>query len=351
MRAPRPTLRSLAAEAGVSAMTVSLALRNRPEVSAATRRRIQRLAAARGYRPDPEVARLMQHLRTRGPLRYQAGIAALMQAWPREILATSPYAAGLRAGLEERAEALGYGFDLLHIDDYPSGRRLEQVLLSRGVRGLVVMPLRTPGSLDGLLDWSRFSVVSVASSLISPRFHGVSPSHFDNMLRACRELTATGHRRIGLAIPRQWATRVLHRWTGGIAWQNEHGGTEPVVPYLGDEPGLRLDARRLARWLRDQRPDAVVAEQWDDALVAEVITPLPRRARPTLVTMNWPTPGADAGIDQQPREIGRVAADLLTGMITRNERGVPPRPHGTLVDGVWVAGESGLAHHPVHRRA
>jgi hypothetical protein len=131
---------------------------------------------------------------------------------------------------------------------------------------------------------------------------------------------------------------VLHRWTGGIAWQNEHGGTEPVTPYLGDETGARLDPRGLAHWMREQRPDAIVTDLWGRDLVDAVIAPLPRRLRPTLVTMNWPSPGAAAGIDQQPAEIGRVAADLLTAMITRNERGIPDQAHLTLVEGRWIAG-------------
>jgi len=48
-----PTLRSLAAEAGVSPLTVSLPLRNHPRISATTGERIQQLAELRGYTPDP----------------------------------------------------------------------------------------------------------------------------------------------------------------------------------------------------------------------------------------------------------------------------------------------------------
>src|SRR4051812_821528 len=54
-----PTIRSLASEAGVSPMTVSLALRQSSEVSAATRQRILKLARTRGYRPDPQITKLM----------------------------------------------------------------------------------------------------------------------------------------------------------------------------------------------------------------------------------------------------------------------------------------------------
>jgi LacI family transcriptional regulator len=46
----------------VSLMTVSLALRNSPKVSKATRLKVRRMADKLGYRPDPEIARLMTRL-------------------------------------------------------------------------------------------------------------------------------------------------------------------------------------------------------------------------------------------------------------------------------------------------
>jgi LacI family transcriptional regulator len=56
------TIREIAAAAGVSAMTVSLALRGSREVSAATRKRIRALAESMGYRPNPMVSALMQQV-------------------------------------------------------------------------------------------------------------------------------------------------------------------------------------------------------------------------------------------------------------------------------------------------
>src|SRR5699024_688693 len=46
------TIRDIAAKAGVSVSTASRALNNNPRISAATRKRIQALAAAEGYRPN-----------------------------------------------------------------------------------------------------------------------------------------------------------------------------------------------------------------------------------------------------------------------------------------------------------
>ena len=48
----RVTIRDIAAKAGVHFTTVGLALRDSPRLSAATRKKIQKMAAKMGYAPD-----------------------------------------------------------------------------------------------------------------------------------------------------------------------------------------------------------------------------------------------------------------------------------------------------------
>src|SRR3954469_11850761 len=97
----QPTMRSLAAEAGVTPMTVSLALRNSHRISAETRQRIIRLAAVRGYRPDPVISKLMHHLRSRSEGRFRATIACLAPNLDHH------YMTEILRGIQERGHALG----------------------------------------------------------------------------------------------------------------------------------------------------------------------------------------------------------------------------------------------------
>ena len=339
MTAPRPTLRSLAAAAHVSPMTVSLALRNSREVSAATRKKIQRLAAAHGYRPDPTIARLMHHLRVRSPARFQANIAGLVQTWAPHRRAVGDYIGRLRAGLEQRAAELGYAFSTVNLDEFRTGAPLRRVLQSRGVEGIVVLPLLRATDLSGLLDWSAFSTVSTTPSLLAPKFHSVTPNHFDNTLAVCRALARSGFRRIGLAVSRDWNERVKFRWAGGIAWQNQFGGTEPVPPLITDVPGPDLEPAEFAAWLRREKPDAIITDASIRTAVAAVLAALPGRARPKIVTMNWPDAACDAGLDQRPEQVGAAAIDVLAGLITRGEKGVPVLPNTTMIDGLWAEGK------------
>jgi len=332
----RPTLRSLAAEAGVSPMTVSLALRNSPGVSAATRARIQQLATEREYRPDPIVTKLMYHLRSHRPTRFHASICGLAERWPTGNEVRHIFTERLLTGLRERCATLGYAFSLVYFDEAGGSRQLQRMLLSRGIEGLVILPLLQPRDLDPLLDWQLFSTVAVTSSVIAPRFHTVVPQHFENMLLACRQLTADGFRRIGLVLPMDWDLRVNHRWTGAITWHNLFGGTESVLPFIGKVHGPTLNLADLQHWLREQRPDVVLCDDMGMANLQDAVHALPAGRRPLIATLNLSAVRGVVGIDQRVETIGAAAIDMLAGMIVHSEKGIPAAPYTTMVLGTWM---------------
>jgi DNA-binding LacI/PurR family transcriptional regulator len=333
---PAPTTRSLAKEAGVTSMTVSLALRNNPKISVATRKRIQRLALKRGYRPDPTVSRLMHHLRIRRSHRLQAMICGLTDHTPPR---RNNWVGRIAEGARARAAELGFGFDLLNLSDYAgSPDRLERVLLSRGVEGLLLLPLRTPKVCDEVLAWNQFSVVSTSYSVISPEFCRVVSDQFNNMMLLCRELTARGYRRIGLDITYEMEQRVRHNFTAALAWHNAYGGTEIVQPLV--TPPDNIDDRSLLiKWLEEERPDVIVTPEIDrlKETVLEIYRGKPPPFAYALVDVAFNR--RDGGIDERGDWIGRTAADLISGMIMRGEKGVPEVTRNMLIQGAFVPGE------------
>lgn len=333
-RKVNPTLRSLAAEAGVSAMTVSLALRNHPSIPRTTRARLQALARERKYHPDPALAKLMRHLRQRRGLKLRANLCALTPASP--YVRPHGYLERLHRSLRARAEALGFAFTLLDVGaEAISPARLRRLLRGRGVEGIILTPIREPRDLTHLLPWEEFSVVSVTPSVLQPVFHAVSPNHYDNMLCVCRSLTAAGFRRIGLALPEDRDRRVRHRWTGALAWHNLFAAAAPIPPLICPGSATSIDPGLLSAWLAQWTPDVVVTD-FVERQIAERLASLGGAARPRLVAMSWPNPAADGGIDQKVEEIAAQAVDRLAGLIQNGERGIPVTPSTTMIDGAWV---------------
>ncbi|MGH8017876.1 MAG: LacI family DNA-binding transcriptional regulator, partial [Opitutaceae bacterium] len=104
----RCTLRSVAAEAGVSVATASLALNGGTRISAATTRRVRVAAARLGYRKDLRVSEFMRQVRRDQRVVYRETIA-LLDTWPtrkgwHEPAANQHYA----EGIDQRAHELGY---------------------------------------------------------------------------------------------------------------------------------------------------------------------------------------------------------------------------------------------------
>ena len=121
-------LKDIAKIAGVSVMTVSKALRDAPDVSAATREKIRALAAQMGYVPDSSA----QGLRTRTTKFFGLVIPAT----------TNPIYARMVYGIEERAFELGYDLIIAHTLNKPERENLVlRRMLSRRVDGLFVTPV------------------------------------------------------------------------------------------------------------------------------------------------------------------------------------------------------------------
>lgn len=330
----RPTIRTLAAHAGVSSATVSLALRGHPRISAATRKRVLRAAQEIGYRPDPQVAKLMHHLRSARRPGYQASIAGLTTVRAGEDTA---YMAAIVRSAEARAEQLGYGFTLFRIEDPPQpAPALHRMLRSRGVEGIVLLPIATPRDVTTLLKWKDFSVVTTTFGVLAPQFHRVVPHQFGNALEICRQLARQGCRRIGLVLPAQQDLRVHHGFSAAVAWQGTIGGTEFVRPCIHQGP---LPAESEVRaWYRAERPDAIITS--GDVTCAPIIELLGLRPNGTVTFVSASKaerPGF-AGIDERPEEIGAAAIEHLATMIQHGEKGAPAVPRVIMIDGRWIAG-------------
>jgi LacI family transcriptional regulator len=121
-------LKDIAQRIGVSVMTVSKALRDEPDVSAATKSRIKLLAQQMGYVPDSGA----QGLRTKTSKLFGLVIPSI----------TNPVFARIVFAIEERAHELGYDVLLAHTLNMPEREETcIRRLLSRRVDGLFVSPV------------------------------------------------------------------------------------------------------------------------------------------------------------------------------------------------------------------
>lgn len=331
----------IAAKAKVSRMTVSLALRNSPEISRPTARRIHTLAQRLGYTPDPQLSNLMAKLRRSTRERTPITIALITNedegtTWRNFFTHT-----GYFEGAQAQARAQGYGVEEFRL--YTAGMseaRLSQVLAARGIEGAIILPFINRAPTLGLdFEWSRFSIVSCGYSLQQPALHRSCAAHMRGVMEVCRQLHALGYRRLGLAVDRDQDRRAGHNWTAGFLAANHIlPGARPAPIHC---PEAQTE-RAFRAWFRRHRPDAVVHIRregdilpWIERCGARV----PDDVGYAFLDL-WPSMPAISGLNQQADQIGAAALDLVATAIRHNERGLPASPKIVLTEGRWVPGRT-----------
>lgn len=334
----RPTLRTLAAEAGVSLTTMSFALRNSREVSAATRDRLQRLAQARGYRLNPLVTALYSQVRTRKARGDHTVVAYLNTWWPKRAWESCNTKTGQFRGAAKRAMELGFRLENFWLHEPAmTPARLAQIFKARGVRGVLVGPLQNQND-PPRFPWDDFALATIGYSLHAPAISRACHAHFRGMYRAMDELIVRGGRRIGYVTSRDFEERVNSLWGAAYRFNQQRlAAKDRIEPLVFDGEAER---RGLQRWLAAARPDAIVnALPGVFELLGELDLHAPRDL--SFVHLDLPThlkAAGVSGIDQLWEVVGAGALELVTNQLYTNTSGLPKHPVTHLVEGEWIEG-------------
>lgn len=336
-REPKVTVADVAAAAGVSPSTVSRALRNHSDIPPATCERIQALAQTMGYRPDPLISALLARRFQKSGA--EIGTIAYVTAFSTRDGWRYGFFRDVFEGAGEQALKRGYLLEPFWLKEPKmTGRRLSQILVSRGIRGLLIPPLeRAYGHLR--LQWEHFSCATVGYSMIRPSLHRATAHHFHNTLLALRSLRQAGHGRIGIVLGRSTNRKVGENYLAAALFYQQHYGKRSLSilvsgdqdKSLSDEEIRRRVRERIERWIEKERPDCLYGPRY----IGSLNLTLPSEMRVALQGYS-PYDLRLPHIDEKPRLVGAAAVDLIIGQIQRNETGIPADPKVVMVEGRWV---------------
>lgn len=331
----RVGLRDVAEAARVCVMTVSLALRDNPRIPAPTRDRIKRIAAELGYHPDPELARLMNHLRVSRTSRGRTSVAVI-DFFPTADYPENAYNLKVRQGALKRASELGFSLTPFHGADYNHAlRNLLKVVRARGIEGALLMPSVVPMTLDLGSNWNGISVVATSKSILAPRFHCVVPNHFGNMMRLIETMHDRGWTRVCAVFDEYFNERTGQAFAAAVKWHG-HAPLILIVPQ-----GLAVSERTalVTDWIARHRPEAVFAQSDAVAQALPLLKRIRPRIEPSLVGLGAHNVSGHSYLDERADLVGSAAIDLLGGMMYYHETGIPAHPRTTSIDGVFMARE------------
>lgn len=256
------------------------------------------------------------------------------------------------------AEHFGFHLDEIRWSTDFSARRIEQILQTRNVQGLLIPPHRVMPDWENF-NWNQFSVVRFGMSVNAPDSHVVTADQQRAVSMAFRKMVEYGYQRIGLVVSADYDSHLGGNYIGGLAAAqylfkfNYLGGLSTAQdifrfkhllrPLRTNEGVYAEDPERakrlLSQWLKKHRPDAILTSlKVVPQMIRELGYSIPKDIAVAGTTIH--DVPVDAGIDQNPEAIGRIAVEMLIAQINRNERGVPDAPTRTLVESIWQDGNS-----------
>jgi LacI family transcriptional regulator len=329
----RPTLRDVAARAGVSFKTVSRVVNDEPGVSPELTGRVREAIDELAFRPNVG-ARVLRRSDAR-----TASIGLLLD----DI--ANPFCASVARAVEDVVLPRGVVLFTASIDDDPEReRRLTATFTARRADGLLVMPTGDDQSYLAAELRAGTAVVCVDREARGLDVDSVVATNAAGAAEGVRHLIAAGHTRIAYLGDRATIATARHRLAGYRTALAEAGvAPDPslVVPGLSDPAEATHATAALLR--RPDPPTALFTAQ--NMVTIGAIRALHHLGLRRLVAVvgfdDFPTadllsPGVTV-VAQDPAAIGRRAAGLLLARMA-GEAG-PPATHAVAT--VLVARGSG----------
>ena len=333
------TLRDIAREMGISHVTVSLALRDHPRISEATRARVKKKAKEMDYHPDPMLSALSHYRLTSREKPVQATLAWLNPLKHPERLMEFEEFTHYWKGAETVAKRLGFHLEEFTTEEL-SFKRLDTIFKTRNIRGLLLVPLgweTTPVNWDDF-PWKDYAAVRFGRSRFGPKLHFVTSAQASNTMVAFENALEKGYRRIGYigqVSPRRMFS------AGYLRAQEALPKNRRIAPLYYhwdyDHADHDLSIDRLSKWMKKEKPDAIItAHNHVPTMLKEMGYSIPGDVG--LATTSIHDTPIDAGINQNPDEVGRAAARMVISLINEHHFGVPEIRSQVLVEGRWIDG-------------
>jgi DNA-binding LacI/PurR family transcriptional regulator len=343
----RVTLKDVAQSLGVSLATVSLAMRDDRRIPEPRRLQVKEAAERMGYRANP-AATMLAHFKRASTVQPVQAALAWINAWPdpKQLRGWRDFDLYWQ-GASRAAQKFGYRLEEFVVNETITPRRLQQILLARNIRGILIPPHGQHfGAGTGYLDfsafeWDQFSVVRFGHT-IDLRVHSVTSDQTANGMMAFNKILERGYQRIAF-VGRAHQGRFFG---AGFLWAQSRLPQELRMPmflfpdnYNENDPKLH---RTITAWLKKVKPDAI----FHDVLAFPRILRNAGYRVPQDIALASTTvleatePAIDAGLDQNSEEIGRVGVLVVLSQINDNARGLPPISRQVLVQGRWIDGAS-----------
>ncbi|MBQ6534381.1 MAG: LacI family DNA-binding transcriptional regulator [Opitutales bacterium] len=256
------TQADIAKELGVSKSTVSLAFSASKKVSDGTRKAVLECAKKRGYKKNPLLSSAMSSIKKSRERGEFLETIVLLNANPaKDAPEKYPIFAKYIKGINAEAAELGYGVYYAWLyDKNTTPERLEKILLSRGIRGGVVIGHINDKKLPRQFAriWDNFKFVAAGIKTFNPTLDFISSDKFLIAQHLTNKIITLGYKRPSMIIDELIDEIVEGRTIGGFLRAQLNLPDNCRVPPFLKVKQAKENPKILAEWLDKYKPDAVM---------------------------------------------------------------------------------------------
>ena len=284
------------------ALSCERSLRNQPSLPLKTRARVWALATQLGYRPAPALSALNAYRQANKAVKYQATLGWLYVGARRESQVYDPFFLGAQEG----ARDLGYCLEEFWVPTREHWTRLVKTCAARRIEGLLLAPmdLKAQEFLRGF-PWEDCFAVAIGETPGIPMDLAIN-NQFQGAALAVRNLHALGYRKIGIVMPVSFAQHTEFQFLGGYLAECAKLNL-PALFLLDESPSRMAYTKNAARWIKEHKPEAVIASGDGDILpvLDQAKLQVPGDIAVALLSRSPEHPKL-SGIDQNFRQVGRA---------------------------------------------
>lgn len=336
----RPTIREIANACGCNNSTVSRALNNKTNISAATRERVRNIAEKMGWKPNPLASAYMAHRRSTQESAYCATLAYIAHQGRLEEFGPFDAVTLHFEGAKECAAKFGYTLEPFTLHGLPdNGKQLSQMLKSRGIPGVIIPDgeFPTPNTLTAF-EWSHFACAISGHCMDLPMHR--SAYHWPNGMHiAIEHIRNYGYQHTALILTEEFDELTHFGLTSTFYHYEKHHRQGEQFQSLQIPKGVTGKSKHIATWLRRHRPEVIISTKDTWQALEQMEWNIPEDI--AFVSPHWSFPWPQvAGINQNFKRAGANAVELVAAQINANERGLTSSPRTIMNDGYWVDGPS-----------
>lgn len=339
-----PSMKDIADRLGVSKMTVSLALRNDPQVSESRKKEILETAKAMGYVRNAKFGELMSQMRAGQGSSGRGNIALINCNQDPKALSRHPTIPSYVAGIRRRAQSLGYSTDNFWLfEPGLSDKRWIRILNSRGIVGIILTGMMKQNRIPDFFIpvVSKFPTVVTGVRTKKPALSFSCVDHHVLTLRAFEKAIDLGARKPALVLDQEIDVLVEHRFSAAFrAAQHLYLKKNAHIPPFHQVTQAKENDNLFKEWFTRYRPDTILTlhgsvATWLESLGCRIpqdigLIQLERRN----TGQNW------AGMDQHNDLCGEASVDMLINSIYNGDIGLPEFPRATLIGPTWRDGQT-----------